>query len=309
MEPDLTFKQLCNLWQQDKKNLVKQSTMAAYSLLIEKYLIPYFENISDINNASVQSFMQEGLKNGLSLKSVRDIVVVLRMVMKFASSLGLPVNWNYRIKFQQKNNSDEISVLTVAHQKKLIEYLESHPSYKNLGILICLSTGLRIGEICGLKWQDINLSLGFLVVNKTVSRIYSANSPAKKTEIKITSPKTINSYRTIPLPARLVEIIGSLHDSVNDAHFLVSNSLQPIEPRSYRNCFYKLLDHLGIPKLKFHSLRHTFATRCIENNADYKTLSSILGHADISTTLNLYVHPSTEQKRRCIENMLASLGS
>ena len=177
-------------------------------------------------------------------------------------------------------------------------------TFPNLGILVCLSTGLRIGEVCALKWSDINMDTGLLHVNRTIERIYIVDSDKPHTEIVINTPKTKNSLREIPLSKELVRIFKPLMKVVNKDYYILTNNTKPTEPRTYRNYFNKLLKQLDIPRLKFHGLRHSFATRCIESHCDYKTVSVLLGHADISTTLNLYVHPNEEQKRSCIDKMM-----
>lgn len=141
-----------------------------------------------------------------------------------------------------------------------------------------------------------------------MERIYILEDDGTKhTQIVVNTPKTANSTREIPLNKTLMSMIRPLKKVVNGDYYVISNESHPIEPRTYRNYYMKLMKQLGIPLLKFHGLRHSFATRCIESNCNYKTVSVILGHADISTTLNLYVHPGAEQKKKCIDKMLRSL--
>ena len=148
------------------------------------------------------------------------------------------------------------------------------------------------------------MDTGLLHVNRTIERIYIVDSDKPHTEIVINTPKTKNSLREIPLSKELVRIFKSLMKVVNKDYYVLTNNTKPTEPRTYRNYLNKLLKQLDIPRLKFHGLRHSFATRCIESHCDYKTVSVLLGHADISTTLNLYVHPNEEQKRSCIDKMM-----
>ena len=168
-------------------------------------------------------------------------------------------------------------ILTKAHQKKLMDYLKDNFTFPNLGILVCLSTGLRIGEVCALKWSDINMDTGLLHVNRTIERIYIVDSDKPHTEIVINTPKTKNSLREIPLSKELVRIFKPLMKVVNKDYYILTNNTKPTEPRTYRNYFIKLLKQLDIPRLKFHGLRHSFATRCIESHCDYKTVSVLLG--------------------------------
>ena len=174
--------------------------------------------------------------------------------------------------------------------------------------VVSLCTGLRIGEVCALKWSDINVSEGTITVNRTIERIYIINGMEKHTELVINTPKTQNSCREIPITKELLAMVKPLKKVVNEEFYVLTNDEYPTEPRTYRNYYGKLMAKLGIPKLKYHGLRHSFATRCIEAGCDYKTVSVLLGHSNISTTLDLYVHPNMEQKKRCIAKVFKSLG-
>lgn len=167
---------------------------------------------------------------------------------------------------------------------------------------------MRIGEICGLKWSDINTDNGTITVNRTIERIYMVEGEYKHTELVFNTPKTKNSCREIPMNKELLAMVKPLKKVVNTDFYVLTNEEKPTEPRTYRNYYHRLMARLDIPRLKYHGLRHSFATRCIESNCDYKTVSVLLGHANITTTLNLYVHPNMEQKRKCITKMFKSLG-
>ena len=188
-----------------------------------------------------------------------------------------------------------------------MQYVKENFTFRNLGVYVCLSTGMRIGEICGLKWSDINLSAETISVNRTIERIYIIDEGKRHTELIISTPKTQNSIREIPMNRELLKLIRPFKKVMNDDFFVLTNEAKPTEPRTYRNYYKQLLKQLNIPDLKFHGLRHSFATRCIESQCDYKTVSVILGHANISTTLNLYVHPNMEQKKKCIDKMFKLL--
>ena len=188
-----------------------------------------------------------------------------------------------------------------------MDYLEQNFTFKNLGIIICLSTGIRIGEICALKWNDIDIENGFIKVSKTLQRIYLVDKEIKTTKLIIDKPKTRNSFREIPLSSDLVRIVKPIMKVVNKNYYILTNEEKPTEPRTYRNYYKNLMRKLNIPLIKFHGLRHSFATRCIESNCDYKTISVLLGHSNITTTLNLYVHPNFEQKKKAINKMLRSI--
>ena len=148
---------------------------------------------------------------------------------------------------------------------------------------------------------------GVIHIRKTIQRIYIRENGIRHTELMIDTPKTATSIRDIPMTKDLLSVLKPLRKVVNDSFFVLTNDSMPTEPRTYRNYYKKLLVKLDIPPIKFHGLRHSFATRCIESHCDYKTVSVILGHSNISTTLNLYVHPNYEQKKKCIDKMLKSL--
>ena len=211
------------------------------------------------------------------------------------------------IKFPTQRENEGLEVFSRSYQSKIMVYIEKNFSFKNLGIYICLSTGLRIGELCALTWDDIDEDNGVILVRKTIQRIYVIDDVKKRTELIIDTPKTKNSIRDIPMTSDLIKIIKPIKKIVNNEYYVLTNDIKPTEPRTYRNYYKRFMKKFDIPDLKFHGLRHSFATRCIEGKCDYKTVSVILGHSNISTTLNLYVHPNLEQKKKCINQMNRSL--
>ncbi|MBO5156783.1 MAG: site-specific integrase [Prevotella sp.] len=303
-----TIREIAVAWKEYKLPYVKQSTMAAYVLILENHIIPCFGDSDSLHEKEVQAFVLQKLEKGLSIKSVKDILIVLKMVMKFGVKNEWMNYYEWDIKYPTTSASKELEVLSVAHHRAILNYIQSHFTFTGLGIYISLSTGLRIGEICALKWSDVNVADGTITVSRTIERIYIIEGEKKHTELVINTPKTQNSCRAIPMSKELLAMIKPLKKVVNDDFYVLTNDEHPTEPRTYRNYYNKLMAKLGIPKLKYHGLRHSFATRCIEAGCDYKTVSVLLGHSNISTTLNLYVHPNMEQKKRCISKMFKSLG-
>lgn len=302
-----TIKEIANFWKEDKRQYVKQSTMAVYLLSLENHILPAFGSKMGVTEEDVQAFALEKLNGGLSQKTVKDMLIVLKMVLRFGEKQGWLSHTEWRVKYPTSQPTIALPILTKANQKKLMTYLKDNFSFLNLGILVCLSTGLRIGEICALRWSDIDMVTGTLYVNRTIERIYIVDTEKPHTELVVNTPKTKNSLREIPLSKELVRVLRPLMKIVNVNYYILTNDMKPTEPRTYRNYFNRLLRQLDIPRLKFHGLRHSFATRCIESHCDYKTVSVLLGHADISTTLNLYVHPNEEQKRNCIDKMMRNM--
>ena len=303
----IKLSQIIDLWKKDKKQYVKKSTYSAYVLLVKNHLLPYFGDKYEVEESDVQKFVFEKLEQGLSQKTIMDILIVLKMILKFGVKHRYLSCREIEIKFPTQRENEGLEVLSRSNQRKIMDYIEKNFTFKNLGIYICLSTGLRIGELCALTWDDIDEDNGVILVRKTIQRIYVIDDVKKRTEFIIDTPKTKNSIRDIPMTSNLIKIIKPIKKIVNNEYYVLTNDIKPTEPRTYRNYYKRFMKKFDIPDLKFHGLRHSFATRCIEGKCDYKTVSVILGHSNISTTLNLYVHPNLEQKKKCINQMNRSL--
>ena len=290
------------MWKAEKRQWVKPSSYSTYVLLLNSYLLPFFSGKECLSEKEIQEFVNAKIADGLSRKSVQDTLLVLKMILRYGEKNGCWAHTPFEIHYPAGTRGrSAVSVLSQKEQKLLFRYLEEHFSFRNLGLLITLGSGLRIGEVCGLQWRDLDLSAGVIHVRKTVQRIYLADGSEKESYIWVSSPKTESSVRDIPIGRELAEIIRPLKRKVQADNYVVSNSPRPLEPRCMRSCFRRVLRTLNLPPVRFHALRHSFATRCIEAGCDYKTVSAILGHSSISTTLNLYVHPDNAAKRRVIE--------
>lgn len=305
----MNFKQVSQDWRVYKEMFVKKSTMSAYILLLENHLIPAFgEHENEISENEVQKFVLDKIRSGLSKKSVGDMLIVLKMILKFGKKQKA---FDYTpfedIIFPTESVKKQLEVLTITQTNTLINYLRDNFSFRNLGILISISTGLRIGEVCALQWNDIDIDRGVLTVSKTIQRVYMIDGEKRKTELILDEPKTSSSNREIPLSPDLMKIIKPLEKIVNQEYFVLTNDKKPTEPRTYRNYYLDVMAQLELPPLKFHGLRHSFATRCINANIDIKTVSVLLGHSNITTTLNVYTHPDLEQKKSAISKLFKSL--
>lgn len=299
------FQDIAEEWMQFIQPQVKESTNVKYRNLLKNYILPFFGNkqLCSLTHDFLKEYctgqlLYGGMKGtGLSPKTVSDTLSLIRNILRFAKNTGRtpPCDGKY-ILIRQKEK--EMRVLSRIEQEQLCQYLYSDLSVRNTGILICLFTGLRVGEICALRWEDISLIEKLIYIQRTVQRIQISGNDDKKTTIVVSKPKSCSSIRKIPLPDSLAEMISKLQ-SEKKGYFL-TGSRQPLEPRTMQNHFKRVLEKSGVPPANFHSLRHTFATRCIELGFDVKSLSEILGHANVNITLNRYVHPSMELKR---ENM------
>lgn len=303
MIAETKFSKIVALWKEDKKQYVKRSTFAAYTLLIENHILPTFGEMALVEEQDVQTFVFRKLNEGLSHKTIKDILIVLKMILRFGVKNQMTEYRQIDIKFPTERDKHSIDILSRSHQKQIMEYIRLHFTFKNLGIYICLSAGMRIGEICALTWDDLDVENGIIHVRKTIQRIYVIEEHRKYTEVILDTPKTKNSIREIPMTKNLLKMIRPIKKIVNGNFYVLTNEPKPTEPRTYRNYYKQFMQSLGLPLMKFHGLRHSFATRCIESKCDYKTVSVLLGHSNISTTLNLYVHPNLEQKKRCMEQM------
>lgn len=302
-----TIAEIVDVWKEDKKQYVKKSSYSAYMLLIENHLLPVFGAGYGPEEAEVQAFVFHKLEQGLSQKTVKDILIVLKMVLKFGAKNKWLEYTPFDIQFPTEREKHTIEVLNRANQKKLMQYIREHFTFRNLGVYICLCSGMRIGEICALTWEDVDTENGVINVRRTIQRIYVVGDGVRKTELLLDTPKTRNSIREIPMSRDLLRMLKPVKKIVNGSFFVLTNDARPTEPRTYRTYYKALLKELNIPDLKFHGLRHSFATRCIESKCDYKTVSVLLGHSNISTTLNLYVHPNLEQKKKAIDQMFLAL--
>ena len=277
----MLYEQLLTDWLKSQKIYLKYSTYTNYCNITHNQIIPNIGNyeVEQLNNDILQEFILNQLdhgrcdgKGGISQKYAQDKI---------------------QLPYQAPK---EVEIFEKSDQVTLINSLQSKICNKNFGILLAIHTGLRIGELCALKWSDINFDTQLLHINKTMIRTYTKEDGSK---LNITPPKTRSSIRTIPLNKWIMQYAVLLKGE-ND-EYIITGKDKYIEPNKYRLYYNKQLKELDLPHRKFHSLRHTFATRCIECGCDYKSLSELLGHSNVSITMNLYVHPQMELKRKCVE--------
>ena len=300
---NLTVKELCEEWLAVCSQRVKISTLANYKMKIKKHIIPRFGDIMccEITSKSLYIFMQDKLNVGLSPRYVTDIMVLLKSMFKYACrEYGIADPFGNVV--MPKCSKAKVRLLTGTEQKKLRNYLKKQNAPISLGVTLALAMGLRVGEVCGLVWDDIDFEKRILTVKRTVQRIpLNIDNKNRKTAVIVSSPKSENSAREIPIPAEVFIMLKRFRSAPE--HFILSNSTVPVEPRKMQYRFSKMLKTLDLPMVRFHSLRHCFASKAIEQGFDIKTLSEILGHSRIELTMNLYVHSDMERKRKCMELM------
>lgn len=292
----LTVKELFEEWLSAVKLRVKKSTYANYRMKADKHIIPQFGDMR-YENLTIQmlhNFIEKKLKTGLSTKYVSDIIIVFKSMAKYISRVHGFKNPIADVVLP-KTDKKEMNLFSDIQQKKFCRHLLKSIDNTSISILISLYTGLRIGEVCGLKWSDIDFEKSIITVRRTVQRIRTG---ASGTKLIIDTPKSRSSQRVIPIPAFLIDILRKFR-KCEDFHIL-SGSKKIIEPRTMQRRFKTMLEKAGLPSINYHSLRHMFATNCIQLGFDIKTLSEILGHASVETTLNMYVHTSMERKIKCM---------
>lgn len=309
-----TFDQVVQQWMFLMRPKIKESSYVKYQSLVDNHIIPELGNVplEKFSTEIVETYIQTQLTRGrvidgkgLSPKTVKDSLSLIRQILKWAESQHYKIPCQVQL-LKVKVKIRQVSVLSAVNRKKLEQYLVEEESLISEGILLSLYTGLRVGEICALKWKQILLEEGILQIRYTLQRIPNLDyekdkAGSTKTKIIVTSPKSGCSNRDIPLPVFLIERIRKISHESGDAFFLTGSSESFIEPRSMNIYFKRILQQCGIPETNYHTLRHTFATRCIELNFDAKTLSEILGHSNVNITLNRYVHISLDQKRKSME--------
>ena len=298
---EMTVSDMSLEWLSIINNSIKRSTYANYLMKLKKHILPAFGGIicSDLKSRDIYAFIDSQTSKGLSARYISDIIVLIKAIFKYASREYGIKNVTEWIVVPKKPQT-AVRLLDTAEQKKLEKYIHNNPDTTNLGIAISLYTGLRIGELCALKWEDIDLKKRVLSVRKTIQRVQMPDSNSK-TRLLITEPKSEKSKRDIPIPKGLYYMLKK--QEALDNYFLLTGTDRPIEPRTMQYRFAKILKNVNLPSVHFHSLRHLFATRAVALGFDIKTLSEILGHSSVELTLNRYVHSSFERKRSCMELM------
>jgi len=310
-----TFAEVAYQWLSSTSLKVKPSTYASYTNTLDLHILPSLGSykLQSITPLDINSFAKDKLekgrtdgKGGLSPKTVRDMLSVVKSILDFA--------WGEKIITSRltitypKHNQQTIRVLSIQEQSALEAVLITDISIYKLGILLCLYTGIRIGEICALRWQDISPEYDMLLIKQTLQRIKNLGDDGSKTKILIDTPKSIRSVRSIPIPTFLEPLLRNFAIG-SHANFLASGDSLFTEPRTMQNHFARVVRAANISDANYHTLRHTFATRCIEAGVDVKSLSEMLGHSNVNITLNRYVHSSFEQKRESMNKLERHTGN
>jgi len=297
---DMTLNDMAQEWLLEIKTKRKQSTYVKYRLLCHNYITKLFQDIrlSDITDALVS----EKISDHLSDSVCKSVYCILNQILKYSSrhySVTTPVLKRSTSEARAK----PIKVLAKSEQKKLISASYNEMDHFKMAVMTCLFTGLRLGELCALKWSDIDFENKLLTVKRTVQRLYVEGNTTKTALVEST-PKSACSMREIPLADTVLELFTKFQ---NEKEYIFGGD-KPLEPKTLQYHFKKILKEAGISDKNFHILRHTFSTNCIESGTDVKSLSEILGHSNVQITLNRYVHPSMDTKRQYMDQLIAIYG-
>ena len=307
----MTFEAITRCWLGNIRMKVKESTFTRYQRNVEKYLLPRLKGLcsDEISRNHIEKVVNELLDEGrldgtggLSVKTAADILTVLKSIIKYSKTTDSPITC-CTDSISLKREKKELRVLTQQEQDIISKYLLENTDSVKLGVFLCLYTGIRIGELCALRWENVLIKDKLLKIRSTMQRIKESSEDAEsKTKIVITSPKSNCSNRDIPLPEFLISVIKN-HVGSSKSYVLTGEKRRYIEPRTVQNRFKEYLRDCKISDINFHALRSTFATRCVEAGFEIKTLSEILGHSEVKITLERYVHSSFDLKRSNMDKL------
>ena len=296
---DIDFGTAAREWLAAVRSAQKPSTFEKYSLIYHGYLEKAFGGMMLLQVTEKAAGNKLASCGALSESLQKSIYGVLNSILRYAAGqyhMALSEIKRPSVKTRWK----EAGTFTKSEQTKILSVLCADMDRFRLGVLLCLFTGLRLGELCALKWSDIDLADKTLTVRRTVQRLYVENA-ATKTVLVETFPKSGNSKRSIPLQDTVVAL---LNDFRNAKEYVFGGD-KPLDPRTMQNHYKKILNEAGVDYKNFHTLRHTYATNCIEGGTDVKSLSEMLGHSSVKITLNYYVHPSMDVKRKYADSLCA----
>ena len=322
-DQNLTFGQWLDEWLQTyAKPGIRISTYNSYELAIRGHIKPALGKfkLQNLKPHQLKKFLNERQENGrldgkggLSPKTIKNIYNVIRKALQQAYMNDMVHKNIADLVTKPKLDKKEVDPLTIPQQKQLEDTCKDYRL--GVGIILTLYSGVRLGELLGLMWQDVDLEGRRITIRQTLNRLTVHDDPNRKTAIVIGKPKTAKGQREIPLQDFLIPLLRQLkkrqqeermqfgQEYLNKGFVICNEQGNHIEPRTYQDFFKKMLREAGIPKTNFHTLRHTFATRALETGFDVKVLADILGHADASTTLNKYAHALPDHKRSSMDKL------
>lgn len=302
-----TIEKILYFWLEQKRGGWKTSTYANYRSIVENHLLPYWGELCPelLSAHRVRKFIMTKKADGLNGKYIKNIFSLLQQALKYYESSHENVRYKIPVpsldgKNSAKNREKRNPSAETIHEIEKALYLKEIP--EQAGLLIAINSGIRIGELCALQWKDIDLDAGIVHVTKTMQRVKTYADGTSETEICITNPKSGSSVRDIPLPSSLIKFL-LLKKGKSESYVVPGKRVPYCEPRTLQYRFERFLKENGFESFRFHALRHSFASRCVELGFDAKSLCEIMGHSDVHITLQLYVHSSLNQKRTLMERL------
>lgn len=297
----MTFNEIFPDWLRSKKLHVRESSVSLYVMNWINHLQPYWGEmeIESVRTRHLQDFVDEKIAAGsLSIKTIQDMVLVVKMIISWAQiRYELPV---YPLKVvyptSAKLTKRDLDVYTPREIEKIFRYIDDNPKFEYMGIALALTTGMRVGELCALQFSDIDFDHHRINITKTIERICVNYSGGKGTKIVIGPPKTPSSIRCVPLIPKLEKWYKAASKICKPDYYLLSGNAKFIESRTYRKILDRVCSAAGVHRMKFHGLRHTFATLLVQSSVDVRTVAAILGHSNIEITLNTYTHTNENMK-------------
>ena len=304
------FAVYCDEWLQINRNRIKESTYVKYSGIIEKHIKPRLGGclVQSLTSLIVEQFSHDLLyEEELTPKTVKDILTMLHSIIKYTSRQfpePLPI---IEIVYP-KVPKNEMRVMSVEEQTRFVKYLLEDMDECKFGVLLALVTGMRIGEVCALRWENVSVKEQTIKIKATMQRLRDLDgNGGSKTKVVISEPKSNTSTRVVPLTEYAAKLCEAHFCENQEAFVLTGETKRYVEPRSMQYKFERYAIDCGLKDVHFHTLRHTFATRCVEVDFEIKSLSEILGHSSPRITLERYVHSSMELKRSNM-NKLTAIG-
>ncbi|MDR1029030.1 MAG: site-specific integrase [Clostridiales Family XIII bacterium] len=315
-EGDVKLDELLREWLASIRPSIRISTHVKYRNAVVNHIIPALGNIKakEITGKQIEKFLLRKRESGrldngggLSVGTVQTLWIILSAALAYGTDGMFPA---HGFKFRQsKPDVREVCTLNEHEQHRLEGFLLQNLDPSKFGVLLCLYTGLRIGEICSLRWEDIDREHNVIRVKSTVQRIQCPDeAEGKRTKLIIGAPKSKTSLREIPISSCVRNIITEQYTDRNNGFVVTGGGSAPLDPRTYQYRFQSYLKHAKVNPRNFHALRHSFATNCIRAGFDPKTLSEILGHASVNITLNRYVHSSKDMKQTQMELLSRNRG-
>lgn len=299
-----TLEELCGYWLLQRRDMVKKSTYSGYSYCVRTHILPFLGEVllAELEETDIREFIAGMRERGLAEATMHSILIALKSVIRFGIRYHL-LKENLLDCCYISYRRSESKILTIQDSAGMKEYLLQKNTIFSIAVLLCRGTGMRIGELCGLKWGDIDFTSNSIKIQRTVSRIPNPNfsNGQPKTVLYIRTPKSYTSAREVPIPGYLKDALEKMRGQ--DNFYVLTGREICTEPRNVQKKFKTILKHCGIQECNFHALRHGFATACLEKGIDCKTVSSILGHSSTYITMDFYMHTSLNRKQICVDTI------